>query len=249
LANKTIIQTLARGNMADEIEYWDFDNSDEMVDAVAGDIAFIIESALDARGQALVAFPGGNTPVPIFEKLANSAIRWKNVTIIPTDDRLVPVSDPLSNVAVIAKTFIPKGARVLPITSEAADHKLAGSAANARLKDLHWPPDLVWLGIGKDGHTASIFPGTDLEEALNGDKAVRAIGVAPDPLPPEAPVNRVTLTAAAIAEARTTMIVFSGSDKRAVLEQAIEEGEKSAFPIGQVMARINVPVDIYCLED
>lgn len=235
--------------MAEEIEWWEFDSAEEMVDQVVGDVTFIIESALDSRGQALVAFPGGTTPKPILEKLAQANLRWKNVTIIPTDDRLVPVDNPLSNVAMIAKIFIPKGARVLPITSDAADHKLAGNAANARLADLHWPPDLVWLGMGADGHTASIFPGPDLDDALNAAKDVRAVGVAPDPLPPEAPVNRVTLTASAIASARTTMLVMSGAKKREVLEAAIEEGAKSAYPVGCLLDKITVPVDIYCLDD
>lgn len=235
--------------MAEEIEWWEFDSAEEMIDQVVGDVTFIIESALDSRGQALVAFPGGTTPKPILEKLAQANLRWKNVTIIPTDDRLVPVDNALSNVAMIAKIFIPKGARVLPITSDAADHKLAGNAANARLADLHWPPDLVWLGMGADGHTASIFPGPDLDDALNAAKDVRAVGVAPDPLPPEVPVNRVTLTASAIASARTTMLVMSGGKKREILETAIEEGAKSVYPVGRVLDKITVPVDIYCLND
>jgi 6-phosphogluconolactonase len=235
--------------MAEEIEFWEFDDTEEMIDAVAGDISFIIESALDARGQALVAFPGGSTPLPIFEKLAQSNIRWKNVTIIPTDDRLVPVDNALSNIAKIARIFIPKGARVLPLANDAADYKLAGSAANARLADLHWPPDLVWLGMGDDGHTASIFPGPDLDAAMDAPKDVRAIGVAPEPLPAEAPVNRITLTASAIADARTTLLVFNGAKKRKVLDQAISDGKKSDYPIGRLLDRLTVPIDIYCMEE
>jgi 6-phosphogluconolactonase len=234
--------------MADEIEWWDFDSEDEFVNAVVGDVSFIIESALDARGQALIALPGGSTPVAILQKLAQAPIKWKHVTVIPTDDRLVPVDNPLSNVAMLAKIFLPKGARVLPLTSEAADYKLAGSAANARLSDLHWPPDLVWLGMGADGHTASIFPGPDYAEAFEAKNDIRAIGVAPDPLPPEAPVNRVSLTAGAICSARTTMVVISGAEKREVLETAIEQGAKSRSPIGKLFHQLTVPVDIYCLD-
>jgi 6-phosphogluconolactonase len=148
----------------------------------------------------------------------------------------------------LAKIFLPKGARVLPLTSDAADYQLAGNAANARLMDLHWPPDLVWLGMGGDGHTASIFPGPDMDAALDAPKDRRAIGVAPDPLPPEAPVNRVTLTAPAIAAARTTMIVISGQEKRDLLEQAAEDGAKSPYPVGKLLDRITVPVDIYCMN-
>lgn len=233
--------------MAEEIEWWEFDSVEEFVDGVVGDVTFIIESALDARGQALVAFPGGNTPRPILEKLAEAPLRWKGVTIIPTDDRLVPVSDPLSNVAMLAKIFLPKGARVLPLNSDAADYKLAGSAANARLADLHWPPDLVWLGMGSDGHTASIFAGPDLANAMVPPKGIKAVGVRPDPMPADAPVDRVSLTATAIAEARTTMLVISGEDKQQLLEKAIEDGAKSTYPVGRVIDAVTVPVDIYCL--
>lgn len=233
--------------MAEEIEFWDFEDENEMVEAVVGDIKFIIESALDARGQALVAFPGGSTPMPIFEALAATKLRWKNVTIIPTDERLVPMDSDLSNVAKIAKIFMPLGARVLPLNSEAEDYKLAGGAANARLSDLQWPPDLVWLGMGGDGHTASIFEGPDLEEALEAADDMLAVGVEPDPMPEDAPVHRVTLTASAIKQARTTMLVFKGADKRAVLDQAISEGEMSMYPIGRVIDRITVPIDIYCM--
>lgn len=233
--------------MSEEIEWWEFDNAEEMADAVSGDIAFIIESAMDARGQALLAFPGGSTPTPIYEQLVAAKLKWKGVTIVPTDDRLVAVNNPLSNIAAIAKRFLPLGARVVPLASEAAeDRHKAGVAAGARLGDLHWPPDLVWLGMGADGHTASIFPGPDLEEALAPKaKGTRAVGVLPEPLPPEAPVTRVTLTAPAIAEARTVVITISGAEKRKVLEQALKDGAKSQYPIGRVFAQLTVPVDIY----
>ena len=81
-----------------EAEWWDYDSVDEMADAVAGDIGFIIESALDARGEALIAVPGGKTPLPVFAKLADAILNWKKVTIIPTDERLVPLTDDKSNV-------------------------------------------------------------------------------------------------------------------------------------------------------
>ncbi len=228
-----------------EAEWWDYEDIDELAEAVAGDVGFIIESALDARGQALIALPGGKTPAPIYEKLAAMPIKWKHVTIIPTDDRLVAVDNPLSNAALLAKAFMPKGARVLPIASENKDHKAAGNAADARLQDLHWPPDLVWLGVGGDGHTASIFAGPDLDDALNAPKARRAVGVLPDPLPPEAPVARVTLTRNAILSARTLMIVLTGDDKKVMLERAIKDGPLSSLPVCRVLADAEQPIDIH----
>jgi 6-phosphogluconolactonase len=228
-----------------EAEWWEYDSADEMADAVAGDIGFIVESALDARGSALLALPGGKTPLPIFERLAAASLPWKNVTIIPTDERLVPLDSPLSNIRAIAGTFLKAGARVFPIGTEISDYRLAGNSADARLQDLKFPPDLVWLGMGDDGHTASIFPGPDLQDALDAPKARRAVGLMPDPLPPEAPVPRVTLTRAAILSARTILITINGDAKRAVLERAIADGQSSQVPIGRVLAEAEQPIDIH----
>jgi len=228
-----------------EAEWWEYDSLDELADALAGDVGFIIESAVDARGSSLIAVPGGRTGPLIFAKLAAQKLPWKKVTIIQTDDRLVPMDDERSNVRAIAKAFLPLGARVIPIAAEIADYRLAGNSADARLQDLSWPPDLVWLGMGNDGHTASIFPGPDLQDALDAPKARRAIGVMPDPLPPEAPVPRVTLTRSAILSARTVTIVITGDDKRALLEQAIADGHSSKLPIGRVLAEAEQPIDIH----
>ncbi|MBA4773051.1 MAG: 6-phosphogluconolactonase [Sphingomonas sp.] len=229
-----------------EIEWWDYDSADEMADAVAGDAAFIIESAIDARGAAVIALPGGKTPLAIYDKLAAAKLDWKRVTILPTDDRLVPMGDPMSNITAIAKIFLPKGVRVLPITSEAAsDYKAAGRAADARLQDVHWPLDLCVLGVGADGHTASIFPGPDFDEAVNGPKERRAVGVMPGELPAEAPVARVTLTRHAIVASRAVMIAVTGQAKRNVIERAIKDGPMSPYPIGRVLADAELPIDIH----
>jgi 6-phosphogluconolactonase len=228
-----------------EAEWWEYDSLDELADAVAGDVGFIIESAVDARGASLIAVPGGRTGPAIFPKLAAQKQQWKRVTIIPTDDRLVPMESDLANVREIARAFLPLGARVVPIATEITDYRLAGNSADARLQDLPWPPDLVWLGMGADGHTASIFAGPDLQTALDAPKARRAVGVMPDPLPAEAPVPRVTLTRASIVSARTILVTITGDEKRGLLEQAIADGHSSKLPIGRVLAEVDQPIDIH----
>ena len=232
--------------MTEEVEWWDYDDAAEMADAVAGDIQFVIESALDARGSAVIALSGGKTPIPIYDKLAKAKLDWKKVTIVPVDERVVPLGDPLSNVTMIGKAFIPKGARVIPVVPSAtSDYKAAGRSADALMQDLHWPLDLVLLGVGGDGHTASIFPGPDYDEALNGPRERRALGVMPDPLPKEAPVPRVTLSRAAIVSAKAITIAITGNEKRKVLEDAIKQGASSSYPIGRVLADVELPVDIH----
>ena len=89
------------------------------------------------------------------------------------------------------------------------------------------------------------FPGPEYDEALNGPRERLALGVMPDPLPPEAPVARVTLSRQGIVTARALMIALTGKDKRKVLEQAIEQGPSSPYPIGRVLADAELPVDIH----
>ena len=229
-----------------EAEWWEYDSLDELADAVAGDVGFIVESAVDARNASLMAVPGGTTARKIFPKIVAQQLPWKRVTIIPTDDRVVAVDNELANVREIARAFLPTGARVIPIVSGAAeDYRLAGNAADARLQDLPWPADLVWLGVGADGHTASLFAGPDLQSALDAPKARRAVGLMPDPLPEDAPVARVTLTRASILSARTVLITIKGQEKRELLEQAIADGHSSKLPIGRVLAEAEQPIDIH----
>ncbi|HEX8261348.1 MAG TPA: 6-phosphogluconolactonase [Allosphingosinicella sp.] len=232
----------------DEIEWWEFGTAREMAEQAAGDIGFVVESAIEAHKGARLALPGGTVGDLIYAQLARStAIDWPSVTIMPTDDRLVPLGDSLSNYRKLEGFFAAKRANLVSLVDEAAleDRQEAGRLADARLSLVGWPLDLACLGMGADGHTAGLFPGPDLERAVAGPRERRAVGVRPDPMPDEAPVERVTLTAPALASARAIMIVIAGSEKRRVLEQAIKEGPLSAAPIGRLLAAVDAPIDIF----
>lgn len=228
-----------------DAEWWDYDDATELAEAVAGDVGFIIEQALEARGRAIVAFPGGDTPKEALGLLAARKIEWADVTIVPTDDRLVPPTDSRSNVGALARLFLPKKARVVPLCAGETDPQAAGRAADERLADLEWPLDLAWLGVGADGHVASIFPGPDYDGALNGPKVRRAMGLRPDPMPENMPVNRVTLTKAALVSARVITLVLTGKDKRRMVEQALKDGASSPLPIGRLLADLDMDIDIH----
>lgn len=232
----------------DELEWWDFETPEEMAEQVAGDIGFVIERAVEAHGNARIAVPGGKTPDPIYAALLKSkGIDWSKVTLVPTDDRLVPLDDERSNYGKLHRLFAGKGATLISLIDEAAlgDYREAGRLGDQRLALLDWPLDLVCLGMGEDGHTASMFPGPDFDRAVAGPRERRAVGVRPDPMPADVAVERVTLTAAALSSARTVMIVIGGASKKEVLEKAIEEGPLSSKAIGRVVAELDVPVDIY----
>jgi 6-phosphogluconolactonase len=224
-----------------EAEWWDYESPDEMAEAVAGDVGFIVGSALDARAAALIAVPCDDTAQAIFPTLADAELQWRQVTIIPTDDRLVPVESGESSARAIAQTFLPNGARVVPIATVLDDYRQAGNAADARLQDLPWPPDLVWLGVGEDGSTAGIVSGPDLQDALDAPKARRAVGT----MPAGERTPNVTLTRASILSARTILITLRGAEMREMVEQAIADGHSSKLPIGRVLAEAEQPIDIH----
>jgi 6-phosphogluconolactonase len=223
-----------------EAEWWDYDSPDEMAEAVAGDVGFIIESALDARGSGVIALPGSGSATAIYPKLAQAPLQWKQVAIIPTDDLIVGVDNERSKARALAQVFLSKGARVVPIVTPLDDYRLAGNSADARLQDLHWPLDLVWLRVGDDGSAAGICAGPDLQDALDAPKARRAIGMKPESGEP-----RVTLTRASILSAKTILITLRGQAKRDLLEQAIADGQSSKLPIGRVLAEAEQPIDIH----
>ena len=230
-----------------EIEWWTFDDAATMAGQVAEDVGFIVERAVEANGKAELVIPGGSTPGPVLTALAaNAALDWHKVSITPTDERLVRSDDTLSNHRSIASVLAAKGATVNPLFDQSHDWTAleAGRSADARLAQLSWPIDLTWLGMGEDGHTASIFPSV-MNAALDVPRGRRAVGVEPDPLPDDAPVARVTLTKPALLDAHTLIVVITGEEKKRVLERAIADGPSSTLPIGRVLADAEVPVDIY----
>lgn len=230
-----------------DVHWHSFESREAFTAAVVEDVRRVIEDAVAARGGAMLALSGGKTPVAILERLAALPLPWPSVTVLPSDDRLVPITHPLSNAGMLARVFGGTSARVQPLVTAVVERRSAGRRADVALQRLAWPLDLVWLGMGGDGHTASIFAGPDLEAALAPAPGVRAIGVHPEPLPPEAPVDRVTLTAPAIADARRCVVVIEGEAKRALLERAIADAAASAFPVGRVLARRAGPVEIFHL--
>ena len=226
-----------------EAEWWDYEDVGEMAEAVGGDIGFIVESAFDARGSALIAIPADETARLIFPTLVAAKVPWKKVTVIPTDDLVVAVDNPRSHARAIAQSFIPAGARVFPYATPLDDYRLAGNAADARLQDLPWPPDVVWLGMGDDGSTAGLVAGPDLQDALDAPRARRAVGLMPD----GGGDPRISLTRASILSARTIVITIQGAAKRELLEGAIADGQSSKLPIGRLLAEAEQPIDIHWL--
>lgn len=230
-----------------DAEFWDYEDAEELAEAVAGDAVFLIEQALEARGRAFVALPGHDAPLAVLQELSAKSLEWADVTILPTDDRLVPPTDAASNVGLLARMFLPKKARVVPLSAGEKDPRAAGLAADERIADLDWPLDLALVSVDAAGNVASIFPGPDFDAALNGPKVRRALGVMPDPLPKVAPYPRVTLSKPALVSARVVTLVLSSDAARKTVQKALKDGASSPTPIGRLLADLEMDIDIhYC---
>ena len=178
-----------------------------------------------AAGDAPVAItvPGGSTPFPILERLAAMDLDWRRVTVWPGDDRQVPEDHPASNTGKIRALLEPTGAEVVALTvMEQVPHFA-----------------LAWLGMGADGHIASLFPNTDPQ----ADDGQRIRTLTPDPLPAEAPFDRITLTIPALLDSDELVFVLRGGEKRALLEAAAR-GEND-LPIARLLAAADQPVTCF----
>ena len=183
-----------------------------------------LQRALGA-GDAPVAItvPGGSTPFPILERLAAMDLDWRRVTVWPGDDRQVPEDHPASNTGKIRALLEPTGAEVVALTvMEQVPHFA-----------------LAWLGMGADGHIASLFPNTD----PRADDRQRIRTLTPDPLPAEAPFDRITLTIPALLDSDELVFVVRGGEKRALFEAAARS--ENDLPIARLLAAADQPVTCF----
>ena len=191
--------------------------------------------AIHARGQAWLALAGGRTPLPVYAQLSAAGLGGV-VSAIPTDERCVPHDHPACNLRALREAFA-ADANIVgnPLTREDGDVDASLAQARALLAVNPQPFDAVLLGMGADGHFASLFPGAaNLAEGLAMDSGIDAIATLPDPLPPEAPFARISLTLPRLLRARTILLVATGEDKRRVLRQARQQ-DRGGHPVAALL--------------
>lgn len=176
-----------------------------------------------AEGTIAITVPGGSTPFPILAELAQRPLDWNRIAVWPGDDRIVAEDHPASNVGRIRALLEPVGAQVVALTEDAVPPHFA----------------VAWLGMGGDGHIASLFPNTDPQ--VDDPKALRRL--TPDPLPPEAPFDRLSLTIPALLNSDAVVFVIRGDDKRALFEAAVR-GEHD-LPVARLLGAAHQPVTCF----
>lgn len=215
--------------------------------SVATELQAACGEAIALRGAALLALAGGRTPLPLYQRLARRPLPWSQVMLIPTDERCVPHADPACNLREIRAAFATApDVQLRGLTPPSGDPEWSERYARTALAHHPQPFDAVVLGMGMDGHTASLFPGApQLPAALDPASSVDACRLDPQPLPPEAPYPRVTLTAARLLRARALHLLITGAAKRVVLERAVQSHDPLRHPIGAFLHAANAKLHVH----
>jgi 6-phosphogluconolactonase len=198
-----------------------FENRESLAHALADRIARALSRAITRQGHVVLAVSGGTTPALFFEHLSKEKISWEKVTVTLVDERQVDESSPRSN-ARLVKTGL--------MQNNAAKALFAPMYCSDKVARLQ--PDVVVLGMGEDGHTASFFPGGDnLAAALDAKTATSVIEMNA----PGAGEPRLTFTLPAFLKAKVLCLHVEGAKKKAVLEKAISGTDVMEMPIRAVL--------------
>ncbi len=221
---------------------------------LAQDIAQRLADAIDLRGVAVLCVSGGKSPIALFEALRVQPIDWSRVRVTLTDERCVPCTHPDSNASLVRQHLLQNRASAAQFVAMVAevDGPLPPPAILAQTASLALQAagrvDVLVLGMGADGHTASLFPhASNLVEALNPNNPDACVAIELPQPPANAPYARVTQTLAQILHARHIVLPLSGADKLATLRLA-QMGINNAYPISHVLHQTQTPVALWLNE-
>ena len=219
---------------------------------VARFVAERLRTALLERPQALLVVSGGSTPVPFFEALSVEDMDWARVSITLADERWLPPDHADSNERLVRQHLLREracAAHFVPLYNGAATPAQGQPRAEAALATLPWPADVTVLGVGSDGHTASLFPRASALLTWPADAAPHVGSglcmAVPVPEAPNVPVPRLSLTPQALLRASQLLIHVTGGVKLDILKQAQQAGPVADLPIRLVLRQTRVPCAVF----
>jgi 6-phosphogluconolactonase len=219
-----------------------FASASALAEGLATHLASVLKNDIASRGRASLIVSGGRTPAAMFEALSGQELKWEQVDVTLADERLVPPDHPESNAGFVRR-HLQKGRAAamnfVPLWTGEGD---PATGARSALAHLVRPFTSVVLGMGEDGHTASLFPGMpELAAALDplGEAAALAVPAAGDRAP------RLSLTIRTLLDASGIALSFTGDAKRAVFDEAMREGPVEAMPVRAILRQATTPLDVY----
>jgi 6-phosphogluconolactonase len=222
-----------------------FDGASALTAKLAATVGADLKAALAARGAATLVGSGGRTPLKLLDSLSQVPLDWSQVMVTLADERWVAETDDRSNAKLVRQHLLRDRAAealFLPLTNDAPSPEQGAAEVEQRLAALPMPIDVVLLGLGEDGHTASWFPGGNhLSEALDpaGPHLVLPMRA------PDAPEPRMTLTAPVIATARQLYLQIEGQNKLQTLERALAGQAVTEMPVRYILQNCRRRLSIY----
>lgn len=229
--------------MSERVAEHYFDSRADASVAAADFIAAAVSTQLATRESASLIVTGGSSPAACYAALAARPLDWSRVQVLLSDERWVPPNDSASNERLVRDTLLQDAAaaaQLLPMYSANTSPEERGQALNRLLPSMLRPCACALLGMGGDGHIASLFPDAgNLAEGLDADGAESCIVVrtaASEHL-------RISLTLAALLQSDVLVLLFFGTGKRAVYEQA--RAASSELPVAKLLAQKRTPVHVF----
>jgi len=215
-----------------------FESPQALTDSFAQRIVTILNDAIEQQGQASLLVSGGRTPLPLFQQLSQASLDWSKVTISLADERWVGADDAASNEKLVRDNLLQAEAAAATFISMKTSHDDAADAVaelNARFADMSWPVDVLILGMGEDGHTASLFPCSEqIEQGLATEEKLLAV------TPTTAPHQRMSFSLNALVQSKHIFLHLTGASKKSVLDQALAGDNPLEMPIRAVLNNADV---------
>jgi len=217
--------------LPETVGFYSTNSSESLAVDLCNSIGEILAEAIKKRGRASIAVSGGSTPVPLFKELSLLSLDWSKVDLTLVDDRWVEPKNADSNELLVRTHLIKNNAskvNFIPLKNDSNTAKDGQKQSEALLGNFTLPFDVVVLGMGSDGHTASLFPCSDeLADGMDLNNPNYLVSTSPR----TAPYERLSLTAQVIIDAKNIFLHLNGSSKLHTLESAMGYKDSSKMPI------------------
>ncbi len=222
-------------------------DADSLAEHLAAEVVAQLQAALNLRSRATIAFSGGSTPKPLFEALVDADLDWSKVTATLVDERWVPESHDLSNAAFLKQHLLdrlPVQASFLPLyqIADSVEASIPLVEDLVERSSLGKRFDVVILGMGGDGHTASFFPdASNIAELVDPTAKARLMTCES----PSTQVSRITWSLPALLNTECLMLHFTGKGKQQVFERALESQDAKELPIRSAVFQTQTPLQVF----
>ncbi len=230
-----------------------FKDRESLYDSVTKQCIYHLNRGIEQNGTAGIVVPGGTTPAPIFEKLSQTLLPWENVLIAPSDERWIPTEHKQSNQHLIENHLLinhAANAQLVPLKNSAKSAILGEKIAEEAIAQFKYPFDVVLVGMGNDGHFASLFPDCpQISQALDESQSKKCIAINANGSAVAGEfTERISMTLSTLLNSQLIIVLITGQQKLNVIRQASKENNSENCPVSALIKQQKTPVEIFWAE-